>query len=348
MGAHKPRSGSLAFYPRVRAKRHRANFTTYPAAKGEEAKALSFYGFKAGMTQVLGKNANEKSHGFGSDVSFGGTVVECPPLKIIGARVYGKINYGLGALGEATIEKPDKNLRKKVKAFKKKGKKRKEEKKYSVFEDLEALKEKAVKVVLLAEVQAGLSGTGKKKSDIAEIALSGNAEKQFAFAKEKFGKELHASEVFEANQLIDVKAVTKGKGFSGVVERFGVKVHRPKAKKHRYVGSIGPWHPPTVMWTVARAGQHGYQSRTEYNKKILFIENGPSEIVTPAGGFTNYGVVKSGFMVLAGSIPGAVKRIVTLRHAIREGRGNTKYSDLKLPGTESAGKKMKAAAEAEA
>lgn len=334
--AHKPRSGSLAYYPRGRAKRHNSSFSTYPIIQTEGAKPLNYFGYKTGMVQLFGKNAHEKSTGFGQEVSIPSTLIECPPIKIMGVRVYGKKTTGLMVLGEATIEKPGKNLRKKIKAFKKPGKKtqktgEKKEKNYTTFSDLEKLKEKANKVVLLAEVQPGSTGMGKKKPDLGEINLTGTIDEQYAFAKEKFGKELLVTEAFENNEFIDVKAVDKGKGFTGPVKRFGIKIQRPKAKKHRAVGSISPWHPATVMWTVARAGQHGYQTRTEYNKRIIIIQNN-SKPFGPKGGFTNYGVVKNDYLIVTGSVPGSSKRPIALRHAIRKAKETlAKYTDIKIP-----------------
>ena len=118
VGGHKPRSGSLAYYPRVRAKKQVATFSTYPAINTEETKALNFFGYKAGMTQIFGKNAHEKSTNFGQETCIPSTVIECPPIRIIGARLYTKTNEGLKVLGEATVEKPGKNLRKKIVSFK--------------------------------------------------------------------------------------------------------------------------------------------------------------------------------------------------------------------------------------
>jgi len=331
VGGHKPRSGSLAYYPRVRAKKQVATFSTYPAITTEETKALNFFGYKAGMTQIFGKNSHEKSTNFGQETCIPSTVIECPPIRIIGARLYAKTNEGLKVLGEATVEKPGKNLRKKIVSFKQKGKKNKEGKKYSVFDDITKLKEKATKVVLLAELQPGHTGIGKKKANVSEIELSGTVDSQLIFAKEKFGKELKITEVFDNNTFIDVKAVNKGKGFQGPVKRFGIKIQRPKAKKHRAVGSIGPWHPATVMWTVPRAGQMGYHTRTEYNKRILFMEGNP-ETINPKRGFLNYGVVKSDFIVLSGSVPGPAKREIALRPAIRKTQETrVKFTDLNLP-----------------
>ncbi|MCE7697990.1 MAG: 50S ribosomal protein L3, partial [Methanobacterium paludis] len=84
------------------------------------------------------------------------------------------------------------------------------------------------------------------------------------------------------------------------------------------VGSIGPWNPSRTMWTVAMAGQMGYHKRTEFNKKILKI-GGADEVdaVNPDGGFVKYGLVKNGYFIVKGSVPGPSKRLVMLRKAIR-------------------------------
>ena len=39
--------------------------------------------------------------------------------------------------------------------------------------------------------------------------------------------------------------------------------------------------------------------------------------VTPAGGFLHYGIVRSDFVMLAGSVPGTPKRPIVLRWPIR-------------------------------
>jgi len=169
----------------------------------------------------------------------------------------------------------------------------------------------------LVHTQPHSTGIGKKKPEVSEIHLSGKVEGQFAFSKDKLGKELKLEEVFKEKQFVDVKAVTKGKGFQGVIKRFGVKMHRPKAKKRRIVGSIGPWTPSTVMWTVARPGQMGYHNRTEYNKRVIMLGNKPDS-VNPKGGFPYYGIIKNDFLVLSGSTPGIVKRCIALREPIRK------------------------------
>jgi large subunit ribosomal protein L3 len=87
-------------------------------------------------------------------------------------------------------------------------------------------------------------------------------------------------------------------------------------KHHRQIGTLGSQSPGRVRWTIPRAGQLGFFQRTEYNKRLLKIGEDSKEI-NPSSGFTNYGIVKSSFILLEGSIPGSRKRLVMMRPAIR-------------------------------
>merc|ERR1711870_3558 len=89
------------------------------------------------------------------------------------------------------------------------------------------------------------------------------------------------------------------------------------------------WHPSAVKWTVARAGQKGYHLRTEMNKKIIRIRKADKEskkastdfdltdkTITPLGGFPHYGIVKEDYVILKGSVPGPVRRVITFRDCL--------------------------------
>ena len=136
--------------------------------------------------------------------------------------------------------------------------------------------------------------------------------------------------VFEQNEMIDTIAITKGKGYEGVVTRWGVtKLPRKTHKGLRKVACIGSWHPSRVKYSVARAGQNGYHHRTELNKKIYRIglqeqENDATtdtdlteKNITPMGGFPHYGVIKNDWVMLKGGIIGPKKRVITFRKTMR-------------------------------
>ncbi|MCX6798943.1 MAG: 50S ribosomal protein L3 [Candidatus Diapherotrites archaeon] len=349
------RRGSLAFYPRKKAARETPAFRAFvrPAQKeGEPAHPLNFLAYKVGMTHVIGRDAHEKGISFGQEVSAPVTILEAPPLRVFGARAYAKTEagrYGTVPLGDVFAQGADKHLLRRIRDFKqKKGKKGKGagkeeqggkavaakdgaekskadlgkikhvEKSFHSVDDFAKEKEKITEVRLLCHSQPHLTGIGKKKPAVGEVSLSGGVQQQLQFAKEHLGKELKVADFIAGRHFVDVKAVSKGKGMQGPVKRFGVKTLRRKAKKERMVGSIGPWHPPTVMWTVARSGQMGYHSRTEYNKRVLKVGSaGDTASVNPAGGFKNYGLILNDFLIVAGSIVGPSKRAIALRMPAR-------------------------------
>jgi large subunit ribosomal protein L3 len=332
----RPRTGSLQFRPRKRAKKETPSFGSFPKLKGK-TKPMNFFGYKAGMLHVFVKNETPKTTSFGQEIALPATLLECPPLKVFGIRAYAENENGFGTrvLTEVNAEKTEKHLQRKIHSFKKK-KSREEKGKEKTgtknetgktMADLEKMKNEITELRLLVHTQPHLMNFGKKKPEISEIGLNGSMEEQLVFAKEQLGKTIAVQDVFEGGQMMDVKAVTKGKGFEGVIKRHRVKMQRHKAKKIRAVGAISPWHPPTVMWTVARPGQMGYHARTEFNKQVLEIGNAGKKLSPPAG-FPHYGTVQNDFVIVLGSVPGPAKRCIGLRHAMRNTNGTQKLGAI--------------------
>ena len=109
-----------------------------------------------------------------------------------------------------------------------------------------------------------------------EIQVNGGSvAEKVEFASGLFEKPVAIDTVFEQDEMIDVIAVTKGHGFTGVTARWGTKkLPRKTHKGLRKVACIGAWHPSHVQWTVARAGQDGYHHRTSCNHKVYRIGKG--------------------------------------------------------------------------
>lgn len=306
----RPRRGSLAFYPRKRAKR------IYPMvrdrATSDKKKFLEFSGYKAGMTSIRILDIRKTSTTKGEEIRVPATIIECPPIKIIGIRFYSQTPYGLKVMTDvldANLKK-DKDIARKLKV----GEYRTNEKLSYAEKHLDKIKD----ISLIVRTQPKLTGLGKKKPEVFEIDIGGNDIKEkMNFAKEIFGKEVKITDVFKEGEYVDIIAITKGKGTQGVVKRFGVKIqNRKDMKHHRQIGALGPQSPGRVRWTVPRAGQMGFSQRTEYNKRILKIGQDTKEI-NPSGGITNYGIIRNSYILLEGSIPGPRKRLVMLRTAIR-------------------------------
>lgn len=301
-----PHRGSLAFYPRKRASRIYPSITTYPAE--EKSRVMGFAGYKVAMAHAVAIDNRKGSNTFGQEIIVPVTVLECPPMIAIGIRSYKKTPKGLKAFTHA-IMPAHKMLGRKMKVGKFNFEKN--------LSEMEKNLDKTAKIRVLVATQPHLAGVHKKKPEIFEIEITGNDVKEnFALAKQVLGKEIKINDVFKEGELVDAVAVTKGKGFQGTVKKFGIKIqNRHAMKKKRHIGTLGPQVPRRVRWTAPQAGQMGFQTRTELNKRILKFGN-PEEINIKQG-FNRYGIVKSNFVLIEGSVAGSKKRLIRLRPAIR-------------------------------
>lgn len=302
----KPREGSKGYWPKKRSIRIYPNLSTYP--ESDKPKVMGFAGYKASMLHAMIFDNRKGSLTFGQEVSTPVTVIDCPPLKAIGIRAYTNSVDGLKVLSEAVIKDLPKDLSRKLKV----GNFKTEEK----IAEMEKSIDKISKVRMIVVTQPRLSGVKKKTPEVFELEIGGkDAKEKFEYAKNLLNKEVDASDFVREGELVDVVAVTKGKGTQGPVKRFGVKIQvRHAKKKLRHVGSLGQERPGKVRTTAPMAGQMGFWRRTELNKRVLKIGDGD---ITPKSGFTGYGVVKSNYILLEGSVPGSKKRLVMLRPPIR-------------------------------
>jgi large subunit ribosomal protein L3 len=296
---HHPHRGGMQFWPRKRAARVLAKVRNW--SKHKEAKLSGFIAYKAGMTHafVMDKNSNSPTKNL--EVSRAVTIVECPPIKVMGARFYKHTTDGLKLAGEIFSTKVDKEL------IRKTGIGTNNE----VPADFDEVR-------VVAYSQPKMTGIGKKTPDVTEIGIGGEDKNAKAdYAKSLLDKEIKASDLFKEGQLVDIHAVSKGKGFQGTVKRYGVKRRQHKSEKTvRGVGTLGSWHPNRVLYTVAQPGKMGFHQRTEYNELIYKIGTKPEE-VNQDGGITRYGFVKNDFILIKGSVIGVKKRALIISQPMR-------------------------------
>jgi len=228
-----------------------------------------------------------------------------------GLRFYQNWNGGLRAVGEVWASEQSKDLGRAIKTPEKFDP-------APAWEKIEKVKDQVKEVRAIVSSQPRLAKIGKKEPDLLELKIAGGSvQEQLDFGKKLLGREVKISQVFKEGGDVDVIGITKGKGIQGPMKRWGIKKLKHKSRKTvRGVGSIGPWHPHYVMYSVPRAGQMGFNQRTEYNKQILKIGENGSE-VTPKGGYLHYGPIKTEYAMLRGTIPGPSKRLVALRHPAR-------------------------------
>jgi len=314
MGArkrHSPRRGSLAYSPRGRAKSMEARIRAWPNLDTDEPKILAHCGFKAGCVQIVSIDDREKTPNAGKQLVSLGTVLVTPPVLILGIRGYSKDHYGLHAEFDVYAEDIPKHIAKEISLKNKKG----------ALENAGKRLRRIKEIFAIVAVSPRSAGLEQKKPYVFEAFVSGgNIEKQFNHVKELLGKEIKIDQIFEIGSTVDVAAITKGKGWQGVIQRWGVKKKQHKSRKTvREVGSLGPISPQSVMYTVPRAGQMGFHQRTEYDKRIMIMGNTNDDQIkiNPDGGYKHFGLVKGDFIVLKGSVPGTYRRLIKLRRQIR-------------------------------
>lgn len=267
------------------------------------------------------------------------TVLETPPMVIVGLIGYVETARGLRSLTTVWAEHLSDDIRRrfyknwsqsKKKAFTKYAKKFAATNGQDTQTALDRIKKHCSIIRVLAHTQPRKTSLGQKKAHLAEIQVNGGTTSdKVDWAFRHFEKEVDVRSVFEQDENIDIIGVTKGHGFEGVTARWGTrKLPRKTNKGLRKVACIGAWHPARVMWSVPRAGQDGYHHRTEMSKKIYRIANGSDQnsgstqfdlttkTVTPMGGFPHYGVVRNDFIMIKGCCVGTKKRVLTLRKSL--------------------------------
>ncbi|MCS7120908.1 MAG: 50S ribosomal protein L3 [Nitrososphaerota archaeon] len=302
-----PRRGSLAYLPRGRASRPKGRIRFWPEVEGGPT-LLGFAGYKAGTTHIFIIEDRQRSPNFGKEVACPVTVIDAPPMLVCSLRAYTKDVNGLRTLSECWAADLPKDFDR-LKVVLKKGNSE------DGLKKIEANLDKIVEFRVIMATQPRLAGVPKKKPDLMEVKIGGGTiGEQFEYAKNILGKTISVEEVFKEGQFIDVIAVTKGKGWQGVVKRWGVRILQDKSNKtKRGIGTLGAWGPGRVLYTVPRAGQMGYHQRTEFNKRILKI----GKEITLAGGFLRYGQVKGPYVMVKGSVPGPAKRLIRMRYPAR-------------------------------
>ncbi|MEM7180121.1 MAG: 50S ribosomal protein L3 [Spirochaetota bacterium] len=123
--------------------------------------------------------------------------------------------------------------------------------------------------------------------------------KEFAFDGDapNPGDTIQAQDIFAVNDKVKVSSVSKGKGFQGVVKRYG---HRGGpashgSRHHRLPGSIGACATPSRVFKGTRLpGRTGGKKTTVINLNIVKI------------------VEEKNLIMVSGSVPGSNQSIITV------------------------------------
>ena len=118
------------------------------------------------------------------------------------------------------------------------------------------------------------------------------------------GQEIKA-DLLAAGDLVDVTAVSKGKGFAGVMKRHNFKgqgAGHGNHKKHRAPGSIGACATPSRVFKGTKmAGQMGNQKVTTLNLQVVQSD------------------AERDLLLIKGAVPGPRGGLVLIRNAVKNG-----------------------------
>jgi len=301
----------MGFSPRKRSESPVPHFSSWPEIDGAP-KLQGFAGYKAGMTHAFVVDYRPTSTTSGQEVQIPVTVIETPPMRVAAVRVYRQTSGGLQVLGEAWAKNLDKELRRVFPIPK-------DHDPDGALKKLDPATLDDIRLITYTQPDL-VTGIPMKAPDLMEQRVGGGTlPDRLAYAVSLLGKEVRVSEFFREGSMVDIAAITKGKGWQGHHRRWGTHLLSHKNSKHRRnIGTLGNFMPGYVRPTVPQSGQVGYHQRTEYNKRVLKIgEDGKD--VTPNGGFLHYGQVRTQYFLVHGSIPGPTKRLIRLRDASRAG-----------------------------
>lgn len=126
--------------------------------------------------------------------------------------------------------------------------------------------------------------------------------------KYEIGSELSV-DLFEGIEYVDVKGISKGKGFQGVVKRHGFAGGRKThgSKFHRTPGSTGQSAWPSRVFKGSRmAGRMGGENVTVQNLKLVKID------------------AEKNILLIKGSVPGPRNRVVLVYKSKKKGNAKSK------------------------
>lgn len=96
------------------------------------------------------------------------------------------------------------------------------------------------------------------------------------------GAQITADAVFTVGQMIDVVGVSKGRGFAGVIKRYGFQrqpVSGGQSDRVRAPGAIGAQTPGKVIKGKKMPGHYGNVKKNVSNLKIISIDTAKNEIL---------------------------------------------------------------------
>eukprot|EP00894_Picocystis_sp_ML_P004739 jgi/Pico_ML_1/55256/g141.t1 len=237
--------------------------------------------YKAGMTHILRDVEKPGSKLHKKEACEAVTLLECPPMVIVGIVGYVKTPRGLRSLGSVWAEHLNDEVKRKFyknwykskkKAFTKYAKKYSDGKK-EIESQLEMLKKHCAVIRVIAHTQVRKVSIGQKKAHMMEIQVNGGSTaEKVDFAYGLFEKTVPVDAIFQSSEMIDTVEINK------------------------------------KIYKIGKAGDASHKATTDFDLT--------EKDITPMGGFPHYGVIKEDYMLIKGAVIGTKKRCITLRQSL--------------------------------
>ena len=110
------------------------------------------------------------------------------------------------------------------------------------------------------------------------------------------------ADIFAAGEKVDITGVTKGRGYSGTVKRWGTAILRMThgtGPIHRQPGSMGVIDPARIFKNKKMPGQYGNEKVTMLNLEVVKIDS------------------ENNLIAVKGAVPGARGGVVVVRNTVK-------------------------------
>ena len=111
-----------------------------------------------------------------------------------------------------------------------------------------------------------------------------------------------AADIFAAGEKVDITGITKGRGYTGVVKRWGhhiLRMTHGTGPIHRQVGSQGSIDLARVFKNMKMAGHYGHEQVTILNLDVVKVD------------------AEKNLIAIKGAVPGAKGSIVFIRDSVK-------------------------------
>jgi large subunit ribosomal protein L3 len=108
-------------------------------------------------------------------------------------------------------------------------------------------------------------------------------------------------DIFAAGDYVDVTGTSKGKGYSGVIKRYGFGTGPVShgSKYHRGIGSMGSMAPNRVFKAKKMPGRMGHETVTIQSLSVVRAD------------------VENNILLIKGNVPGPKKSLLIIKNAVK-------------------------------